>query len=80
VLEPGETVIVYTDGLVELRDAGIDDGVARLAAAAATVEPDLEQFASRLLEEVGPSDPADDVALVALRRRPAVSDDSRMLG
>lgn len=79
-LAPDETLIVYTDGLIERRDEGIDDGVARLCAAACAVEPDLEQFASRILEEVGPRDPADDLALVALRRRPAVPPDSRMLG
>jgi CheY-like chemotaxis protein len=79
VLEPGETLIVYTDGLIERRDEGLDDSVGRLSAAASTVEPDLEQFASRLLEEVGPSEPGDDVALVALRRRPADSAASRML-
>lgn len=80
VLAPGETVIVYTDGLVERRDEVLDDSFDRLVVAAATVEPDLEQFASRLLEEVGPADPGDDVALVVLRRRPAVSAGSRMLG
>jgi CheY-like chemotaxis protein len=80
VLAAGETLIVYTDGLIERRDEGIDDGVARLCAAAAAVEPDLEEFASRILEEVGPREPADDVALVALRHRPADPADSRMLG
>ena len=79
-LAEDETLVVYTDGLVERRDEGVDDGVARLVAAASTVEPDLEQFASRLLEEVGPSEPGDDIALVALRRRPAESPASRMLG
>lgn len=80
VLAAGETLVVYTDGLVEQRNENLDDSFARLAAAAATVEPDLEQFASRLLEEVGPHDPGDDVALVTVRRRPADARRSPMLG
>jgi CheY-like chemotaxis protein len=78
-LAEGETLVVYTDGLIERRVERLDDSVARLTAAAATVEPDLEQFASRLLEEVGPREPSDDIALVAIRRRPAKSPHSRML-
>jgi serine phosphatase RsbU (regulator of sigma subunit) len=80
VLTEHETLVVYTDGLIERRGEGLDASVARLMAAVEPVEPDLEQFASRLLEEVGPSEPGDDVALVALRRRPANSAGSRMLG
>jgi serine phosphatase RsbU (regulator of sigma subunit) len=80
ILAEGETLVLYTDGLVERRDERLDDSIARLAHAAGAVEPDLEQFASRLLEEVGPREPSDDIALVALRRRPARSPHSRMLG
>jgi len=40
----------------------------RLAVAAADLEADLEAYASRLLREVGPDEPADDVAMVAVRR------------
>jgi CheY-like chemotaxis protein len=79
-LAEDETLVIYTDGLVERRDEGLDESVARLSAASQAVEPDLEEFASRLLEEVGPSEPGDDVALVVVRRRPAESPASRMLG
>jgi serine phosphatase RsbU (regulator of sigma subunit) len=79
-LAADETLIVYTDGLIERRDETLDAGLERLTDAASSVEADLEQFASRVLEDVGPLDPGDDVALVALRRRPADPADSRMLG
>ena len=39
-----------------------------MAAAAATVDADLERFASRLLDEVGPRDADDDIAMVVVRR------------
>ena len=35
VLEPGSTVLLYTDGLVERRDQGFDDGVTLLGEALA---------------------------------------------
>src|SRR5690606_10090942 len=67
-LDPGDTLIVYTDGLVERRGELPDVGVARLAAAAREVEPNLEAFASRILHDVGPADARDDIAFVAIRR------------
>lgn len=67
-LPPGATLLLYTDGLIERRDESIDDGLARLVRAAATVEPDLGEFTGRLLRELGAG--IDDVAVVALRRHP----------
>jgi len=69
-LAEGDTLVLYTDGLIERRDRSLDGGFSRLAAASATVEPDLEQYATRLLDKVGPPTPDDDIALVAIRRRP----------
>jgi CheY-like chemotaxis protein/anti-sigma regulatory factor (Ser/Thr protein kinase) len=68
-LSPGDTLVLYTDGLVETRVDGIDPGIKRLMDAATLVEMDLESFASRLLYEVGPADPDDDIAMIAVRRR-----------
>ncbi|HEY2796030.1 MAG TPA: SpoIIE family protein phosphatase [Micromonosporaceae bacterium] len=68
-LAPGDTLLLYTDGLVETRVDGIDPGIKRLMEAATIVETDLETFAGRLLSEVGPADPDDDIAMIAVRRR-----------
>jgi CheY-like chemotaxis protein len=67
-LEPGDTLVLYTDGLIETRVETLDQSLARLTAAAATVEPDLEEFASRLLADVGPAKARDDIAMVVVRR------------
>ncbi|MBB5873436.1 CheY-like chemotaxis protein/anti-sigma regulatory factor (Ser/Thr protein kinase) [Allocatelliglobosispora scoriae] len=68
-LAPGDTLVLYTDGLIERRGEILDIGLERLVAAAGTPEPDLEQYASRLLDELVPEVPSDDIALVAIRRR-----------
>ena len=69
VLPPGGTLVLYTDGLVERRDADIDVGLAALRAATARVEPSLDAFCRRLLVQLGgPGQQADDIAVVALRR------------
>jgi CheY-like chemotaxis protein len=69
VLPPGGTLVLYTDGLVERRDADIDVGLTALAGAAATVEDDLDAFCSRLLTQLaGTGQQADDIAVIALRR------------
>jgi serine phosphatase RsbU (regulator of sigma subunit) len=67
VLEPGTTVLLFTDGLVERRGASIDDGLEWLETAAAELahEP-LEAFCDALLDRVrGYAE--DDIALLALR-------------
>ncbi|MCO8268992.1 SpoIIE family protein phosphatase [Actinoplanes sp. TRM 88003] len=70
VLPPGGTLVLYTDGLVERRDADIDVGLAALAEAASTVESNLDAFSRRLMTELGDAgQQADDIAVVALRRR-----------
>ncbi|WNM41663.1 SpoIIE family protein phosphatase [Micromonospora halotolerans] len=69
VLPAGATLVLYTDGLIERRDATIDEGMAALAAVAARVDDDLDQFCQRLLVELAPPEIHDDVAVVAVRRR-----------
>jgi serine phosphatase RsbU (regulator of sigma subunit) len=69
VLPAGGTLVLYTDGLVERRDADIDVGLAALADVAGQVEPDLDAFCRRLLLQLGGAgQQADDIAVVALRR------------
>ncbi|MEV4198580.1 SpoIIE family protein phosphatase [Micromonospora globbae] len=69
VLPVGATLVLYTDGLIERRDATIDEGLSALAGAATQVDDDLDRFCERLLVELAPNEINDDVAVVALRRR-----------
>jgi CheY-like chemotaxis protein len=69
MLPPGGTLVLYTDGLVERRDADIDVGIAALIKAAATVDSDLNTFCRRLVTQLaGSVQQADDIAVVAVRR------------
>ena len=68
-LQPGATVVLYTDGLVERRDAPLDDGLARLLAAAPDLaRRPLDDLCDGLLERLRP-DLTDDIALLAVRVR-----------
>ncbi|MFD8192892.1 PP2C family protein-serine/threonine phosphatase [Streptomyces wuyuanensis] len=68
--EPGATLVLYTDGLVERRGEDIDTGLERLTDSL-TRHCDLgaEELASALLTEVHPAGdgPDDDTALVVVR-------------
>ncbi|MFF5172637.1 SpoIIE family protein phosphatase [Micromonospora sp. NPDC000089] len=68
-LPAGATLVLYTDGLIERRDATIDEGLAALATCVTRVDDDLDRFCERLLVELAPPEIHDDVAVVALRRR-----------
>jgi serine phosphatase RsbU (regulator of sigma subunit)/anti-sigma regulatory factor (Ser/Thr protein kinase) len=69
-LEPGSTVLLYTDGLVERRGESIDTGLERLRAAVAEVPREPQELCDRLLETLVDSALADDVALLAVRALP----------
>ncbi|WP_189697919.1 PP2C family protein-serine/threonine phosphatase [Streptomyces chromofuscus] len=66
---PHDTLVLYTDGLVERRNEDIDVGLARLTAALAhdcTLVPD--QLADALLARLGVAECApDDIALIVIR-------------
>ncbi len=66
---PGDTLILYTDGLVERRDEDLDIGIARLSSAVARHRDlDVESLADQLLTDLPPSSAlSDDIALVVLR-------------
>lgn len=71
-LQPGSTVLLYTDGLVERRTEGIDVGLARLQAAMSEGPTDLEQLCTHVLANArGEGDLHDDVALLAVKLLPA---------
>jgi PAS domain S-box-containing protein len=70
-LERGSTVLLYTDGLIERRDADLDAGLARLRATLAELAGrPLQQLLDALLERLVDGHPQDDVALVAVRLHP----------
>jgi sigma-B regulation protein RsbU (phosphoserine phosphatase) len=66
---PGSLLVFYTDGLIERRDEGIDAGIQRLSSA---IPADHPQIVCRevMRSLIGTTPPSDDVALVAIRRRP----------
>lgn len=66
---PGETILFYTDGLIERRREPIDVGLQRLAASASVLaQHDLAAALPELLDAVRGTEGEDDVALVAFRR------------
>jgi sigma-B regulation protein RsbU (phosphoserine phosphatase) len=70
-LYPDDTLLLYTDGLVEHGRTGLDEGIARLAAAAADLHPlPLEEYCDQLLDRLLPTRPDDDVAILAIRCHP----------
>jgi serine phosphatase RsbU (regulator of sigma subunit) len=69
-IRPGETVLLYTDGLVEGRDLPFDEGVELLTGAvAAFAGQQLPELCDVVVERVRPAELQDDVALVAIRLR-----------
>ena len=64
-LDPGSTLFLYTDGLVEERRTPIDDGLARLARCVSEGDLDLDGVCDRVLATMGAAT-EDDVALLAL--------------
>jgi PAS domain S-box-containing protein len=75
VLPPGAALLLYTDGLVERRDEPLESRLDALAETAAGADNGLEGLCDAVLAGViGPERmPSDDVALLAVRPRPAAS-------
>jgi len=73
-IEPGESLLAYTDGVTEAKgDAGFfGEGRLKesLAAPAASAEEVLARIDAELARHTGGGDPYDDVTLLAVRRSP----------
>ncbi|MGW1913490.1 SpoIIE family protein phosphatase [Streptomyces sp. NPDC002076] len=68
-LDPGHTLLLCTDGLVEQPGADLDDGMRRLSALVADGPEDVGSLADRLIQMAEERGGEDDVALLLLRRR-----------
>jgi serine phosphatase RsbU (regulator of sigma subunit) len=69
-LQPGSTVVLYTDGLVERRDRSVEEGLNLLTAAAAGLAGlPLERLCDALLTRM-PAGGEDDIALLGVRVAP----------
>ncbi|MGP9017192.1 SpoIIE family protein phosphatase [Streptomyces sp. BR1] len=68
-LDPGQTLLLFTDGLVEQPGADLDDGMQLLASLVRSGPADLQELADRMCDVVDDRAGDDDVALLLLRRR-----------
>jgi serine phosphatase RsbU (regulator of sigma subunit)/PAS domain-containing protein len=67
-LDRGSTVLLYTDGLVERRDADLDAGLVRLRQTLVELaDRPLEELLDEVIERLVHGRPEDDVAIVAVR-------------
>ncbi len=68
VVDRGATVLLYTDGLIERRGQGLDEGLALLRATLAELSDlPLDALCDQVLARMLPPEAEDDVALVAVR-------------
>jgi hypothetical protein len=65
-LQPGDSLLLYTDGLIERRADSISDALADFVAAAVPAGPDADSHADRIMATAA-SDTGDDACLLAIR-------------
>ncbi len=69
VLQPGQVLLLYTDGAIAERRLGVDKGLERLVACASAGAPEVSAVCDRIIEMLGPVRD-DDVALLAVQLKP----------
>ncbi|WP_369185468.1 SpoIIE family protein phosphatase [Streptomyces sp. Y1] len=70
-LRPGDTVLLWTDGLLNRRDGGTGRPDRLLSAAEEYTAPGLADLLDHIADRLGGPNPADDSCLLAVRLRPA---------
>ncbi|MFJ2182559.1 SpoIIE family protein phosphatase [Streptomyces anulatus] len=70
-LDPGQTMILFTDGLVEMPGSDLDEGMQLLTTLVTNGPKDLQKLADQLCDAVDERGGQDDVAVLLLRRRAA---------
>ena len=70
-MNPGDLLLLYTDGLVESRTMALNEGMDRLCEAVETGPEELEALLDHVGEQMAVDTRQDDVALVAIRWLPA---------
>jgi anti-sigma regulatory factor (Ser/Thr protein kinase)/putative methionine-R-sulfoxide reductase with GAF domain len=73
-IEPGSTLVLYTDGLVERPGESLDAGLERLTIVVGDGEQDLEHLGDSLVDELLPEGPTEDDAALLLARALPLSD------
>jgi serine phosphatase RsbU (regulator of sigma subunit) len=69
-LAPGDTIVVFTDGLVESRRRSLEYGVGALIRSLETHRREtLDEMLGAVVAELGVSSSTDDVTILALRWR-----------
>jgi serine phosphatase RsbU (regulator of sigma subunit) len=75
LIEPGATLVLFTDGLVEVPGSSLDDALDRLSAALGEQhDADADTICRQLLSAMPPGELRDDVALLAVRLTPTDAD------
>nr|WP_242339129.1 PP2C family protein-serine/threonine phosphatase [Streptomyces formicae] len=81
-LTPDDTLLLFTDGLVERRDEDIDESLARLTSLRMPCTIPVDKLVDQVVRELGADKAEDDVALLAarIRRRHAAAEEQPVQG